>query len=243
MYDIAMLEIVAMSVRDAKLAEAAGANRLELVSAIEVGGLTPSLGAVEGVLDAVEIPVAVMLRPRRSGFLYAEEEVWAMQVDAVTYAGMGVAGLVTGILEEDRQIDLGSMAALVDSAKDTEWVMHRAFDLTPDPLRAIDQLVELGFSRILTTGGAATAEAGQDALRRYVEHAAGQIEIMICGAIRGTNLKELMRVTGASAAHAGPFREVNDATAVGDHPTAMAMGADYLEVDEEEIRALAAALR
>ncbi len=242
MYHIAVLEIVAMSVSDALRGEQAGAGRLELVSAIELGGLTPSLGMLEGVLDAVEIPVAVMLRPRPSGFCYDDDEIWSMQVDAVSLAGMGAHGLVTGVLRENRELDIDSLAALVDSAPTVDWVCHRAFDLTPDPLAAIDQLASLGFKRILSTGGAATAREGVAALKSYVEHAAGRIEIMVAGGVRHDNVAELLRLTGAHTAHAGPFMAVSDPSSAGDHSTAVAMGGSYQAVDENEVRALARAL-
>jgi len=242
LYHIAVLEIVAMSVSDALRGEQAGAGRLELVSAIELGGLTPSFGTLEGVLDAVDIPVAVMLRPRPSGFCYDDDEIWSMQVDAVSLAGMGAHGLVTGVLRENRELDIDSLAALVDSAPNLDWVCHRAFDLTPDPLRAINQLVELGFKRILTTGGAATARDGVAALKSYVEYADGRIEIMVAGGVRHDNVAELVRLTGAQTAHAGPFVATSDPSSAGDHPTALAMGGSYLGVDEEEVRALALAL-
>ena len=231
-----------MSVEDARKCEAAGAGRLELVAAIESGGLTPTLGTLEGVLDAVDIPVAVMLRPRPSGFVYTDDEIWAMQVDAVSLAGMGAHGLVTGVLQENRELDLDSLAALVDSAPAVDWVCHRAFDLTPDPLEAIDQLVSLGFKRILSTGGAVTAREGVEALRSYVEHAAGRIEIMVAGGVRHDNVAELLRLTWAETAHAGPFVATSDPSSSGNHPTALAMGSSYLTVDEEEVRALARAL-
>jgi copper homeostasis protein len=242
LYHIAVLEIVAMSVNDALRGEQAGAGRLELVSAIELGGLTPSFGTLEGVLDAVEIPVAAMLRPRPSGFCYDDDELWSMQVDAVSLAGIGAKGLVTGALKENGGLDLDSLAALVDSAPAVDWVCHRAFDLTPDPLQAIDQLVALGFKRILSTGGAATAREGIDALRSYVVHAAGRIEIMVAGGVRHDNVAELLTLTGAKTAHAGPFVATSDPSSAGEHPTALAMGGSYLSVDEDEVRALARAV-
>lgn len=205
------LEIVVQSVEDALVAERAGADRLELVSALALGGLTPSYGTVETVLSRCNLPVVAMLRPRSGGFGYSQGEFDAMVRDGEHFLAMGVKGLVFGILDETgisprnaRLVDLGG-----------EAVFHRAFDLLPDPLEALERLVDLGFRRLLTSGGRGGAPENLDAIRRLVERAEGRIEILPGGGVRAENVASLVGRTGVSQVHLGALEWTEDKTGGG----------------------------
>lgn len=203
------IEVAVASVEGAQTAEAAGADRLELCSALELGGLTPSLGMLLAIKKAVSIPVVAMLRPRAGGFVYSDADVLAMERDAEIILSHGAAGIVFGFLTGERTIDLSRAKRLVRLAGDKETVFHRAFDLTADPLSALDSLIELGVTRILTSGQVADASAGAELIRQLIERAAGRIEILPGGGITPENAAALVVRTGAKQIH-GSFSQVHD---------------------------------
>lgn len=205
------LEIVAQSADDALAAEANGADRIELVSALALGGLTPSLGALAETRARCGLPVVAMLRPRSGGFAYAEGELRAMERDAEGFLAAGAGGLVFGVLDADGGIDAEANARLV--RKGGEAVFHRAFDALPDPLEALERLVDLGFRRILTSGGGGTALEGADAIRRLVERADGRIEILPGGGVRPDNVAQVVARTGATQAHLAAMAWAEDRSA------------------------------
>lgn len=194
------LEIVVQSPDDAVAAARSGADRLEMVSALTLGGLTPSFGAVEESIAACDLPVMAMLRPRSGGFGYSGRELSAMERDGARFLAAGARGLVFGVLDENG-IDAKANARLLRLGG--EAVFHRAFDALPDAFEAIERLVDLGFRRILTSGGPGTALQGVDRIRSYVERSAGRIEILPGGGIRPENAHEIMRRTGATQLHLG----------------------------------------
>ena len=155
-----LLEVCVGSVWDAVRAAENGADRLELCSGLELGGLTPSAGMIAEVVRSVEIPVVVMLRPRAGGFCYAEADFRAMLHDAEQALEAGASGLVFGVLRGNGQIDQERCGRLVEAAGDRQRVFHRAFDVVPDPLAALEQLIELGVTRVLTSGRQPTCAAG-----------------------------------------------------------------------------------
>jgi len=207
-----VLEIVAQSLDDALIAARSGADRLELVSALSLGGLTPSLGALESTLASCDLPVVAMLRPRSGGFAYSEGDVGTMERDAERFLAAGARGLVFGVLR-DGGIDAKANARLV--AKGGEAVFHRAFDALPDPLDALERLVDLGFHRILTSGGKGGALDGADAIRRLIERAEGRIEILPGGGVRPENAAEILLRTGADQLHLAGQEWIEDLSAAG----------------------------
>ena len=206
------LEIVAQSSDDARAAAHAGADRLELVSALSLGGLTPSLGTLEAVLASCDLPVAAMLRPRSGGFAYSTGELDAMERDAARFLEAGAKGLVFGVLDEDG-VDVKANARLVRAGG--KAVFHRAFDALPDPLDALERLIDLGFRRVLTSGGRGTALEGADTIRRLIERADGRIEILPGGGVRPAIAREIVARTGASALHLAGLEWAEDPTAAG----------------------------
>ncbi len=200
-----------MSAEDCRAAETGGAARIELVSAIELGGLTPSLGAFKAAKAVCKLPLMVMLRPRTGGFGYSEGEFAAMLEDARRFADEGAAGIVTGILTRDARVDVQRCRALTKSvSRPIEWVFHRAFDVTPNPFEAMECLIELGFKRVLTSGQRPTAQEGSELIRQLVEAARGRIEILPGSGIGLGNIREVREMTGASQLHVSAWHESPD---------------------------------
>jgi len=207
-----IIEVVAQSPDDAVIAARSGADRLELVSALALGGLTPSLGMVVKCLDA-KIPFVAMLRPRSGGFAYSHPELEAMEMDGHSFMGAGAKGLVFGVLTSGGQIARKSNRRLVEIGG--EAVFHRAFDALPDPFEAMEILIDLGFKRILTSGGRGTALEGAETLRRLHEKADGRIEILPGGGVRPENASEIVARTGIQQLHLAGQEWVHDSSTEG----------------------------
>jgi copper homeostasis protein len=205
-----IVEAIVCSSEDAQLAEAAEAGRLEVCSAIELGGLTPSIGMLRAIRKATALPLMAMLRPRQGGFAYSPGEFSAMEHDVEALLETGAGGFVFGILTEDGRVDQSRCSSLVSRINGKEAVFHRAFDATPDPFETLEILIDLGFHRILTSGQAETALAGCDLLRRLVERANGRIEVMAGGGVRAENVFEIVRRTGVRAVHVGAMIKRED---------------------------------
>ncbi len=195
------LEIAVSTPEEAVRAVACGADRLELSSGLELGGLTPSIGLFREVRELVSVPIWVLLRPRAGGFAYSIREFASMAGDAVQFLAEGADGIVFGVLNDAGEIRADRCRELVELAK-SRAVFHRAFDFLPDPLDALDELIDLGFQRVLTSGGAPTAEAGADTLARLIQRAGKRIEVLPAGSIRPANVATLVRTTGCNQVHA-----------------------------------------
>lgn len=199
-----LIEAACSSVADCLAAEAAGANRAELCAALLVGGLTPSAGAIEAALARARLPIVCMVRPRAGGFCYSAGEIDEMHRDIVACRRAGAAGAVFGVLTTAADVDLEACRRLVEAAGPMETVFHRAFDLVADQDGALDALVGLGLTRVLTSGGRPTALEGAAVIRRLRGRAAGRIEILPGGGVRAGNAAEILAETGATSLHLGP---------------------------------------
>lgn len=197
-----LLEICCGCLEDAVLAEAGGADRIELNSGLFLGGLTPSLGTLIQAKKHLRIPVMTMVRPRAAGFFYSEWDLKTMMADAALFLDHGADGLVFGFLNQDGTLDARRTEEMVKLAGGRPTVFHRAFDVTPDPLKTLDQLIELGVTRILTSGQAPTVLEGADLIAELVNHAQGRIEILPGGGVTLKNLDEILRRTGVDQIHA-----------------------------------------
>jgi len=205
-----LLEVCCGSLDDALEAEAGGANRVELCSSLFFGGLTPSFGTIAEAKRRLQIPAIVMIRPRGGGFCYREPEFAAMLADAEAAAGQDVAGLVFGVLTDAGAIDAGRTRRLRDIAGARDTVFHRAFDVTPDPFRALDELVDLGITRVLTSGQQDTVPEGLDLIKRLVDHAGDRIQVMPGGGIKLFNFEEVVVRTGCRQVHVAAFTSRRD---------------------------------
>src|SRR5579863_6467483 len=161
-----LLEICCGSIDDAIEAEKGGADRVELCSALFLGGLTPSVGTLQEAKRRLKIPIMVMVRPRGGGFCYTEAEMASMERDTEAAIENGADGVVFGILQSNGTIDVPRCRRIRELIGNRQAVFHRAFDVTPEPFAALDQLVDLGITRVLTSGQKDSVPEGADLIRK-----------------------------------------------------------------------------
>ena len=212
---IKLLEICAASLPSAVAAQAGGAHRIELCQNLEQGGITPSYGLLRQVLARVSLPVFGLIRPRPGGFVYSASELAIMKDDIAACRELGCAGVVLGVLDPAGHVDLAACRELIAAAGPLAVTFHRAFDACPDQARALEDIIALGCQRVLTSGGQATAEAGQAQLAALVAQAAGRIRVMPGAGIVASNARALAARTGAYEFHASAKRLVPAEPAAG----------------------------
>jgi len=195
-----VLEVCVDDARGLDAAVAGGADRIELCSALEVGGLTPSPGLIARARGC-PVPVFVLIRPRPGDFQYDRPLVDTMGDDIEAAAQAGLAGVVLGASRPDHRLDSKVLSALVARAHGLQTTLHRAFDLVPDPLEALETAIWLGFTRILTSGGAPSAVEGRAVLQTLVKAASGRIKILPGSGIVPGNVADLVRFLGVDEIH------------------------------------------
>lgn len=196
-----LLEVVVDSVADLRRAEAGGAQRIELCSRLDVGGVTPTRGLLELAQAQSKLPLCVMVRPRGGDFTYDAAELDSMRADIAWLKERRVMAAVFGVLRADKTLDVERMRELVALARPLKVTCHRAFDRTPDRQAALDELIALGVDRVLTTGGASDAHAGRTELRKLVERARGRIAVLAGGGVRVHNWREIVADSGVREIH------------------------------------------
>ena len=200
-----LLEVIATTVADARLAHRAGADRIELVTAMGEGGLTPSVGLIEAVVSAVAIPVNVIVRPHSRSFMYDADDYAVMLRDVRAVKAAGANGIVIGMLNADRGIDREGLARAIDAADGLAITFHRAFDETRDLHEALDVL--LGFdavTNVLTSGGKPSALHAQETLRELVRQAGDSHCTVLAGAgLTIDAIAGFVRTTQVEAVHFG----------------------------------------
>jgi copper homeostasis protein len=196
-----VVEIAVETCAAAEAAAAGGAQRIELAPDLAVGGLTPSDRLTIEVLQAVDIPVFAMVRPRAGDFVYSQREIGGMCRAIERLCALGVHGVVTGALTNAHDIDVAATTSFVSAAAGVPVTFHRAFDRVPDQSIALEQLVDIGVLRVLTSGGAATASDGMTALHALVTQAHGRIVVLAGGGVRETNVIEIVQNTGVTEVH------------------------------------------
>jgi copper homeostasis protein len=237
-----VLEVAANSVASALAAEAGGAARVELCSALELGGLTPSHAAIAMAQERLGIPVHVLIRPRAGDFVFDDLEFEVMQRDMETCKSLGCAGVVIGVLSVEADVDVPRCRALMQAAHGLSVTFHRAFDFTRDPERALDAIIALGCDRLLTSGQAADALIGAPLIRKLIGQAQDRITIMPGGGITAQNIAAIAQATGAGEFHASAKRHF--ATRIHRQPpTPGGMGDAHWQTDAAEVRARVDALR
>ena len=229
-----LLEICCGSLDDALEAERGGADRVELCSALFLGGLTPSLGTVIEAKARLKIPIIVMVRPRGAGFCYTEPELAIMERDTALAVEHGADGIVFGVLNQDGTIDEEHCKQIRRPIGDRQAVFHRAFDLTPDPFRALDQLVQLGVNRVLTSGQEDSVSEGAPLIKRLIEYAGDRIEILPGGGIQLYNLPHVVESTGCKQVHLTAFKTQADPSTRG-RPSVTFGGALYPHEDRYQV--------
>ncbi|WP_179344306.1 copper homeostasis protein CutC [Winogradskyella ursingii] len=181
------LEICANSYQSAKNAQQAGAHRIELCQELSVGGITPSYGLLKQVIDNINIPVLVLIRPRGGNFVYSNDEFEIMKHDIEICKELGCAGIVSGVLKDDNSIDIKRTKELVELSKPLDFTFHRAFDEVKNPREALEQLIRMAVKRILTSGQQSTAEEGLELLKELNGIANGRITILAGGGVNSEN--------------------------------------------------------
>ena len=196
-----ILEACVANIESAVAAEASGADRIELCNVLGAGGITPSYGLVKQVLQKVSIPVHVLIRPREGDFLYSSDECESMKQDIIACKELGAAGVVFGILKENGSVDIERCSGLVEAASRLSLTFHRAFDVTSDAFNALEDIIKLGFQRILTSGQRASAVHGAAFISGLIKQAGNRIVIMPGGGITERNIAHLRKTTEANEFH------------------------------------------
>lgn len=196
-----ILEVCVDSVESALRAQAGGAARVELNDNLLMGGTTPSLGAVQVARKHLTIELLVMIRPRGGDFCYSDLELEIMERDLAVMREVGVDGVVFGLLRPDGTVDVPRMQRLMEAAAPLPVTFHRAFDVCADPFRALEELIDLGVRRILTSGQAPTVLEGRALLRELIARAAGRLTILPGGGITEDNVDLVIRELGVDELH------------------------------------------
>ena len=229
----ALLEICVDSVTGLDNALRGGAQRIELCAALDIGGLTPTWGLM-ALASKAPVPVYAMIRPRAGSFVFDEVEEAVMTADIMAAREVGLAGVVIGANNQDGTLDVPMLSRLIGHAKGLGVTLHRAFDLVPDHDAALEQAVEIGFERILTSGGVPKAMDGLETIARMVEKAGDRLIVMPGSGIRPTNVLEIIARTGAKEVHGSgrqPLATTPDAKSLAfSFQTANAMETDVVTV-------------
>lgn len=196
-----LLEICADSIESAINAQNAGADRIELCDNLTEGGTTPSFGKIAIVRENLNIDLNVLIRPRGGDFLYSEHEIEIMKRDILKCRELNVNGIVIGILKSNGQIDKDQTARLVDLAYPMSVTFHRAFDLCTDAQESLEDIIEAGAARLLTSGQKNTAEEGADLIKALVERSYSRMVIMPGGGISEYNIEQIAKITGSAEFH------------------------------------------
>ncbi len=197
-----ILEACVETLEQAILAEQCGADRIELCANLETGGLTPSEETINAAKQQLKVPIMVIIRPRTGNFVYDSLETAAMEKAILFCKSIGIAGVVLGCLTKDREVDVEKTERLVALASPMQVTFHKAIDEAKDPIQALSQIMEIpGISRVLTSGGAATAEEGLPVLKKMLELAGDKITVLVAGKVTKENLEFLHESIGAKEYH------------------------------------------
>lgn len=204
-----VFELCAESIDACLVAREAGANRIELCSALSEGGLTPSHGLIREAITRSGLPVHVLLRPRGGDFVYTDAEFDVMREDLRSIRSLGAAGVVLGVLRSDGAVDVERTRELVSMAGSLDITFNRAFDSATPLDQALEAVIAAGCNRVLTSGGKRDVVSGSQSLARLVKQAAGRIEIAVGGGLRLKNAAMVARATGARHFHGSIRRTVD----------------------------------
>lgn len=241
-----LFEVCAGSVQDCINAQLGGADRVELNSALHLGGLTPSLAMLKLVKEKTSLKVICMDRPRAAGFCYDDVEIETMFEDAKILLENGADGISFGFLNSDATINVTETKKMVELIHQyqKEAVFHRAFDCVDDPMHAIKQLIDCGVDRILTSGLQPTAMQGASVLEKLQSEFGDQIELLAGSGINANNIRALKEQTGLHQFHGSCKEWCKDpTTAVGNVSYAYHESDDYDCVSLEKVKSIVQELR
>ena len=241
-----LFEVCAGSVQDCINAQLGGADRVELNSALHLGGLTPSLAMLRLVKEKTSLKVVCMDRPRAAGFCYDDVEIETMFEDAKILLENGADGISFGFLNSDATINEAETKKMVELIHQyqKEAVFHRAFDCVDDPMHAIKQLIDCGVDRILTSGLQPTAMQGASVLKKLQSEFGDQIELLAGSGINANNIRTLKKQTGIHQFHGSCKEWCKDpTTTVGNVSYAYHESDDYDCVSLEKVKRIVQELR
>jgi copper homeostasis protein len=196
-----MLEVACFSLKSALNAIEGGADRIELCTDYSSGGITPPLEIFLELRKSTTKPIFVMIRPRPGSFIHSESEIEIMNQDIENFKEAGADGFVFGLLTKDLEIDIPASRHLIEKAEGLPCTFHRAFDLLTNPAKAVEKIINFGFSSILTSGGKATALDGAQEIRKLIKIANSHINIIPGGGIRSTNIKIIKEIVQSEFYH------------------------------------------
>ena len=189
-----ILEVCANSYESAINAEKGGAHRIELCENLSVGGLTPNFDLAKKVISELNIPVFILIRPRKGDFNYSHEEFEQIKKDIILFKKIGCKGIVSGILTKDKKLDIIKTKELIKLSRPLEFTFHRAFDEVLNPINVLHQLIKLRVDRILTSGQKKTAIDGIELIKKLINISNNTIKIMPGSGINSTNILEINKL-------------------------------------------------
>lgn len=228
------LEVIGFNIKSCFTAQEGGASRIELCGGPGEGGTTPSYAFIKSARENLRIQLYVMIRPRGGDFLYSDEDFQMMKNDIAICKEFGCDGIVTGILTIDGKVDKKRCKELIDRAYPLEATFHRAFDRVKDPFEALEDVIELGFERILTSGLQPKATDGAPLLSQLIKQADGRIIIMPGSGITSQNIISIAESTGATELHSSAsFSEQSKMDYINPN---MNESLSYVSVNIEEVK-------
>jgi copper homeostasis protein len=189
-----ILEVCANSYESAINAEKGGAHRIELCENLSVGGLTPNFELAKKVINELNIPVFILIRPRDGDFNYSNEEFEKIKKDIILFKDLGCKGIVSGILTKDKNIDIKRTKELIELSRPLEFTFHRAFDEILNPIDGLHQLIEIKTNRLLTSGQKSTAVLGIELIKKLINISDKKIIIMPGSGINSDNILEFKKI-------------------------------------------------
>ncbi len=209
-----VVEVVCANLESVTNAFLGGADRIELCSALSVGGLTPSLAIIEAAVKIFPSGVFVLIRPREGNFVYSNEEFELMLRDIELVKSAGAAGIVSGVLLSTNKIDKERTRLLIKATSPLPFTFHRAFDLISDPISGLETLKEIGAKRILTSGQKNTAEEGKDLIRKLREDSNNEPIILAGSGINPKNVKSIVKYTDVSEIHFSAKTKIENSNSI-----------------------------
>jgi len=235
-----ILEIAVFNIESAISAIAAGADRIEFCENPMEGGTTPSYGSLKTLIHKTKTPVFPIIRPRGGDFLYSDDEFDSMKSDLLLVKDLGYPGAVIGLLKKDGHIDIDRTAALVSIADNMEITFHRSFDRCIDPLKGLEDIIQTGCKRILTSGQVPHVSNALPLITQLVNNANGRITIMPGSGVRANNIADIISSTGVMEIHSSERK--NYPSKMLFSPASMQEQMMFTGIDEAEIMAMKKAI-
>ncbi|HEX2847236.1 MAG TPA: copper homeostasis protein CutC [Chitinophagaceae bacterium] len=232
----AILEVCAFNIQSCFIAEKAGAYRVELCDNPVEGGTTPSYGTIKRTRERISIKLYPILRPRCGNYYYDEDELAIIKQDIAVCKELGCDGISIGVQKINGEIDVDKLKQFVEWAYPMGVTCNRAFDATPDPFQALEDIIAAGCERILTSGQKSAAPDAGELLGKLVKQAGDRISIMPGAGIRSSNIKKLMEESGAKEYH-GSVRKAAINPMSFSNPQVLDFGHVYLP-DEQELKGI-----